>query len=496
MYNLKSQISIPVLLSYIKPVGAYVTELTRHMGFNETEMNHINLALEETLVNVIKFGYEGSSSESFDLVFECYDSKLVIQIHEKGIPFNPERLPQYQPGRPDLADSGAGLGLHLIRSLMDEVTFIRKGRQGQEIRLVKNLGDKRIDRIIPQLGAGEPDDEPITRTADFQPHDYEIRPMLPEESVEVSKCAYKCYGYTYDDYVYYPERLAAMNEEGSLYSVVAVSDEGGIMGHAGLKQPYPHAPIAESGVAFVYPEYRRLGLFKEFNASFIDHARKIGLSGLFGRAVTSHIASQRMAVGHGYKDCGLFLGGGPGDLEFKKISGKTTQRESFLLSFLRLKDEAPKDIFVPERYQPIVRDIFASLGVPVRVAHGRAGLTREPDGMSHMEAAVNSVMNIAQMIVYLPGDGTLQELRFKHKEFCLKRIDVIHLVLDLENPNTEMLIQESNSLGYFFAGVLPYGIAGRHALMLQYLNNVMIDFDRIRLFSKEAAMLMECIKAG
>ncbi len=494
MNSLTSRISIPVHLSYIKPVGAYLTELAQDMGFNKTETNHIQLALEETLVNVIQFGYEGRSSENFDLVFECYDFRLVIQIHEKGIPFNPERLPQYQPGRPDPADSGAGLGLHLIRSFMDEVTFIRKGRQGQEIRLVKNLLDKRIDRIIPRLDAGGPEEEPDPRPADLQPHGHEIRPMRPDEAVEVSKCAYKCYGYTYEDYVYYPERLAAMNEDGSLYSVVAVTEEGKMMGHAGLKLPYPQAPIAESGVAFVYPEYRRFGLFKEFNQYFIDHARKTGLSGLFGRAVTSHVASQRMAAGHGYKDCGLFLGVFPGDVDFKKIAGKTTQRESGLLSFLALKDEDPRDVYVTERYRSIVGEVFASLGVPVRLADGGADSGREPDGPSHMEAAVNTALNVAEMVVHHPGEGTLQELRFKHKEFCLKRIDIIHLVLDLEDPNTERLIQESDALGFFFAGVLPYGIAGRHALCLQYLNNVMIDFDRIRLFSTEAAALLEFVK--
>jgi serine/threonine-protein kinase RsbW len=494
MNSLTSRVTIPVHLSYIKPVGAYVTELARDMGFTETETNRINLALEETLVNVIEFGYEGRSSESFDLVFECWDFRLVIRIHEKGIPFNPERLPQYQPGRPDLADGGAGLGLHLIRSFMDEVTFIRKGREGQEIRLVKNLEDKRIDRIIPRLEAEEPAEEPAPRPADVPPPDFDIRRMRPDEAVEVSKCAYKCYGYTYEDYVYYPERLAAMNEEGSLYSVVAVGAEGNMMGHAGLKYPYPQAPIAESGVAFVYPDYRRLGLFQRFNAHFIDHARRIGLSGLFGRAVTSHVASQRMAAGHGYKDCGLFLGVFPGDVDFKKIAGKTTQRESGLLSFLELNGEETREIYVTERYRSIVEEVFSSLNVPVRLADGSADSARSPDGPSHMEAAVNTALNMAEMVVHHPGDGLRQELRFKHKEFCLKRIEVIHLVLDLENPHTEALIRESDALGFFFSGVLPYGIAGRHALMLQYLNNVVIDFDRIKLFSPEAAGLLEFIK--
>ena len=55
------------------------------MGFNETETNHINLALEATLVNVITSGYEGRSSEQFDLVFECCDFQLVILHGSHGL---------------------------------------------------------------------------------------------------------------------------------------------------------------------------------------------------------------------------------------------------------------------------------------------------------------------------------------------------------------------------------------------------------------------------
>ena len=405
------------------------------------------------------------------------------------MPFNPERLPQYKPEQPERDNTGAGLGLHLIRSVMDETKFIRHGRQGQEIQLTKFLKNKRIDQLLSRQVGNEPNREPASSSIDLQSVDYSIRPMRPEEAVEVAKCAYKCYGYTYEDYVYYPERLTAMNEDGYLYSVVAVSGENRILGHAALKFLHPGAVIAESGVAFVYPEYRRLGLFGEFNTFFINHAREMGLSGLYGRAVTSHIASQRMAAGHGYKDCGLFLGIFFGDVDFKKIGNKAGQRESALLSFLNLENSEPRNIHVPDHYQSIVSDLFRALGLPIRFANGHADNER-----SHMEVVVDSALNIAEMTVHKSGLGLSEEIRFKHHELCLKRIDVIHLVLSLEDPQTGSLIRDCEALGFFFAGILPYGLNGRHAITLQYLNNVMIDVDKLKLFSPEAIKILEYIK--
>ena len=37
--------------------------------------------------------------------------------------------------------------------------------------------------------------------------------MRPEESVELSRCVYRSYGYSYDwDYVYYPDRIRELQE--------------------------------------------------------------------------------------------------------------------------------------------------------------------------------------------------------------------------------------------------------------------------------------------
>jgi serine/threonine-protein kinase RsbW len=488
-----SSISIPVDLSYIAPVTAYLGELAKKIGFGAEEGSQICLALEESLSNVVRFGYEEDTEDHIEIIAEHDAMGLVIRILEKGIPFSQERLPDYQPDRPELDETGAGLGLYLIKSFVDEFTLIRKGSQGQEIRLVNRLKKRPPDHAEPS----PPDnnfDQTAAQAADIaNSTGYLIREIRRDEVVEVSKCAYKCYGYTYEDYIYYPEQLAEMNRQGLLYSLVAVTGDNKIMGHTALKFAYAGASIAESGVAFVLPEYRKLGLFAEFNGRFIEHAASSGLNGLYGRAVTSHTASQRMAAGHGYKDCGLFLAVFPNNLNFKKMVGQTAQRESGVLSFLALNSQEARTIYPPDSHRHMVGRLFDSLGLPVHLGSESPWGSDSQGQPFGLKTVTNQSLNMTEIGLPQYGEGLEDEFRGQVKMLRLSHFDVLHAVINLEDPGAARMVDLAEELGFIFAGILPFGLNDHHALIMQYLNNVEIDLGRIKLITPEAESMLEFI---
>jgi hypothetical protein len=59
----------------------------------------------------------------------------------------------------------------------------------------------------------------------------------------------------------------------------------------------------------------------------------------------------------------------------------------------------------------------------------------------------------------------------------------IFLYLDLTDPRAAVLTPEIEEMGFFYAGTLPYGLRGRDALILQYLDNLRIDYGLIRVYS-------------
>ncbi len=92
------------------------------------------------------------------------------------------------------------------------------------------------------------------------------------------------------------------------------------------------------------------------------------------------------------------------------------------------------------------------------------------------------------------GPETLGQVQRHLKQLCQSRFEVIHLHLDLTQAAAVPLVPACESLGFFFAGILP-GLDQTQILILQYLNNVPLDYDKILLYSPQARELLEYIKS-
>lgn len=88
---------------------------------------HVRLVLEEILMNVISYGSDGAKVPDVQLNMEQKDGTLSMEIADNGIAFDPLQLPP-----PDLNAEIedrpiGGLGIFLVRELMDSVSYRRDG---------------------------------------------------------------------------------------------------------------------------------------------------------------------------------------------------------------------------------------------------------------------------------------------------------------------------------------------------------------------------------
>jgi anti-sigma regulatory factor (Ser/Thr protein kinase) len=86
-----------------------------------------DLSLEEHLTNVMNYGFEDSRVHEIVVRLELVGGGLQIEVEDDGRAFNPLEHP-----KPDLSVSLekrpiGGLGIHLIRSFMDELGYRREG---------------------------------------------------------------------------------------------------------------------------------------------------------------------------------------------------------------------------------------------------------------------------------------------------------------------------------------------------------------------------------
>lgn len=103
----------------------------------------LRLAAEEAFMNILRHGYGGKPGP-VRLSIERASDRVCLTLTDEARPFDPEDAP-----RPDLdaeldQRTEGGLGLHLIRELMDEVHH-RAGPEGNVLTLIKHLGEPNED---------------------------------------------------------------------------------------------------------------------------------------------------------------------------------------------------------------------------------------------------------------------------------------------------------------------------------------------------------------
>ncbi len=109
-----------------------IDELGRHRQWPEELLFKVKLAVEEVGLNIINHGYEGDDSGEIEIRFHCGAEVLTIDIIDEAGAFDP--LTETPP--PDTSAGIeerpiGGLGVHLVREMMDEVSYIREGNRNR-----------------------------------------------------------------------------------------------------------------------------------------------------------------------------------------------------------------------------------------------------------------------------------------------------------------------------------------------------------------------------
>ncbi len=107
---------------------------------------------------------------------------------------------------------------------------------------------------------------------------------------------------------------------------------------------------------------------------------------------------------------------------------------------------------------------------------------------------INQAEGCAEIFVKRYGQDVVRVIRRQLRSFCLQQTACINLFLSLEDPLTQAMAGEVEKLGFFFAGVLPCTRIG-DALILQYLNNVDLVYEKIAAYSEIAKELLDYIRA-
>ena len=491
-----SSIRIPSDPRYATAAAIYVSEIAKMIGMGAPDLKSVENGITEAITALIGYSFEPGEKQDLEIRCERTPAGLQVSIRDKGLPFGTSGMDPAAPeisaaDGPDMADP-----VFRLKEYFDELQFHNLGPQGKELVLLKQLKNKNITDYYAACDL-EPyaPPEPPMRASAVQMK-CRVRQMVPTDAPEVSKTIYKTYGYTYPhDYVYYPEKIVALNDSSQIFAAVALAAEDQIAGY-GVFQAWEENPrIVEMAQGVVKPEFRSRGCFRQITRYLLDHAKSQGIRGAFGEAVTNHTVTQHTVHGFGFRDCGLRLGLMPPGIVFKGMTGTIPHRLSLLVNFLFLQPPpASLSIYAPPQHKDIIAALYKELGLAPEIKTTVPAEAQRARPKSVFKIKVVGSMNFARIMVARCGRHIVEELKIKVKELCLKKTEIVNLYLNLSDPLTSIFTAQFEKLGFFFAGILPGGFADGDALILQYLNNVPIDYNAVRVKSALAGKLLAYVR--
>ncbi|KAB3533821.1 histidine kinase [Alkaliphilus pronyensis] len=130
------KLSIPNKPEYVSVVRLTVAAIANRMGFNVEDIEDIKIAIAEACTNAITHGKK-EDKNNFDIEFIVKDDKLTMVVCDSGRGCITDEI-----SVPNLNDpKEGGLGIFIIKSLMDEVEITSNLGKGTIIRMSKNRGD-------------------------------------------------------------------------------------------------------------------------------------------------------------------------------------------------------------------------------------------------------------------------------------------------------------------------------------------------------------------
>lgn len=307
----------------------------------------------------------------------------------------------------------------------------------------------------------------------------------PEDAKGVARCYYATYGDKFPmEYVYDPDAIVVVNESDDHFTVVARTEQGDVVGLAGLFRGGQAKGVYEIGQLMVLKAFRKQQIGERISDYIFNTlSRKIGVNSLFAEALCNHIISQKMTVKNNMQPCGLEVEIMPA--EAFASEGGVNRRVSLLMMF-RMMQDLPHTVYAPEALHGFFKKRYELLGASRKIEFSADDPIRETE----LTSSTITGAGITKIVVARVGADLSKQVT--------QIIDtsedngIVHVQFSLTDRCVDWGCQKLATLGFFFGGLLPLWF-GTDGMFLQRLTQEP-DFGSIKLFSGDAEDIGDIIK--
>ncbi|MHC5038442.1 MAG: ATP-binding protein [Planctomycetota bacterium] len=136
---IQDRIEVKALTENLKFVREFMSRMVGASALAEMDRNKVVLAVDEAVANIVRHAYGGSGKGIIQIQARADARKLEIHIFDSGSKFDPNSVKD-----PDMMEhirlgKKTGLGIFLMRQIMDEVSYSFREGKNNELYLAKYI---------------------------------------------------------------------------------------------------------------------------------------------------------------------------------------------------------------------------------------------------------------------------------------------------------------------------------------------------------------------
>ena len=124
-------------LGNLENICNFVTVYARKAGLDDRQVYAVQLAVDEAATNIIEHGYRCSGQGDVEITCKSEKDGLRVILHDHAPPFDPDEIPEPATDVPLEELKPRGLGIFLMRKMMDEVIYQFDADSGNTLTLIK-----------------------------------------------------------------------------------------------------------------------------------------------------------------------------------------------------------------------------------------------------------------------------------------------------------------------------------------------------------------------
>jgi serine/threonine-protein kinase RsbW len=125
-------------LEHLATIRKFIDDSTAALNQPAAWVDDLVLAVDELATNIIRHGYRGKSGE-IEIEIIPLTNAIKICLRDQAPLFDPTRIPPADVTSPLDRRPIGGLGIHLVRRLVDSFTHRQTSQGGNELILIKNI---------------------------------------------------------------------------------------------------------------------------------------------------------------------------------------------------------------------------------------------------------------------------------------------------------------------------------------------------------------------